>query len=73
MFRLETAEAETETEREAESFGVKPVQRRRNRRPEAEGKTHTSAKDESTKESASNVPCVFYTHLLIMNVGVFGC
>ncbi|XP_053334438.1 transcription factor TFIIIB component B'' homolog [Clarias gariepinus] len=51
---LESVEAETETEREAESFGVKPVQRRRNRRPEAEGKTHTSAKDESTKESASN-------------------
>ncbi|KAF5900805.1 transcription factor TFIIIB component B'' isoform X1, partial [Clarias magur] len=47
---LESVEAQTETE----SFGVKPVKRRKNRGPEEEGKTHTSAKDESTKESASN-------------------
>ncbi|XP_053504849.1 transcription factor TFIIIB component B'' homolog isoform X2 [Ictalurus furcatus] len=44
-------------EEETESFGVKPVRRWRNRGPVVQRKaqdTHTSAREESTRESASN-------------------
>lgn len=45
-------------EEETESLGVKPVRRWRNRGPVVQRKaqdTHTSAREESTRESASNV------------------
>lgn len=62
MFRLDSVEEE-----EAESFGVKPLRRRRNRGPVVQRKaqdTHTSVRKEHTKESDTHV--LFHPDLYLL-------